>query len=178
MHVTSRLGCACGKLRIEVEGAPVMAVECYCDSCRSAAARMSALPGAPQVAGEAGGTHYLMYRKDRVRFSSGAEQLGGFRLTPKSHTRRVIATCCNTPVFAEFQNGHWLSMYANLWPAAVRPAATERTMTSDLPEGTVLPADKVNSRTQSLRFMGRLMAAWVAMGFRVPKVDVPKEIAV
>ncbi len=178
MPVTTNLACACGTLKVEVEAAPIMAVECYCNSCRSAAARISALSGAPQVAGEHGGTHYLMYRKDRVRFVAGTEQLGAFRLTPQSHTRRVLASCCNTPVFAEFQSGHWLSMYASLWPEAERPPATERTMTSDLEDGTALPADITNSRTQSLGFMGKLLLAWVAMGFRVPRVDVPKEIAV
>lgn len=177
MPETKKLACACGTLKLEVEAAPIIAVECYCNSCRSAAARIAALPGAPQVAGANGGTHYLMYRKDRVRFVSGADQLAGFLLTPESHTRRVVAKCCNTPIFTEFQNGHWLSMYASLWPAADRVSATERTMTSDLPAGTVLPTDKLNSKTQSLGFMGKLLLAWVAMRFRVPKVDVPGEIA-
>ena len=49
-------------------------------------------------------------------------------------------------------------------------------MTSDLPDGVVLPADIVNSRTQSLGFMGKLLLAWVAMGFRVPKVEVPASV--
>lgn len=172
MPETTKLACACGSLKLEVEADPIITVECYCNSCRSAAARMAKLPGAPDVAGERGGTHYLMYRKDRVEFVAGAERMGAFTLTPQSHTRRVVATCCNTPLFAEFQNGHWLSMYATLWPEDARPAATERTMTSDLPEGVTLPADKVNSRTQSLGFMGKLLLAWVAMGFRTPKINV------
>ena len=115
---TTKFACACGSLKLEVEADPIITVECYCNSCRSAAARMAALPGAPDVAGAQGGTHYLMYRKDRVQFVSGAERLGAFRLKPESHTRRVVATCCNTPLFAEFQNGHWLSMYGTLWPEA------------------------------------------------------------
>jgi hypothetical protein len=126
-----------------------------------------------------GTTPFVLYRKDRVRFLKGADRLREFRLSPDAPTRRVIATCCNTPVFLEFQKGHWLSLYGGLWPAGTRPALEMRTMTSDLPAGTELPDDVPNGKRQSARFFAKLLGAWVAMGFRSPKVpEVSGEIAV
>ena len=116
------------------------------------------------------------YRKDRVRFVSGQEQMRAFRLKPDSPTRRVVAACCNTPLFTEFQGGHWLSLYGALWPAGTLPPPDVRTMTRDLPDPSVLPADVPNLKTHSGVFMWKLLWAWVAMGFRVPKIEVAGEL--
>ena len=170
------LTCRCGKVHIAVAAEPLLVVECQCDSCRKGAARLAALPGGRSVAGASGGTHYVMYRKDRVDFTGGADHLVGYRLTDRSHTRRVVAGCCNTPLFVEFQGGHWLSLYAGLWPDPIRPPATMRTMVSDLPPGQQLPNDLPNHRTQSVGFFLALLTAWAAMGFRTPKIAVAREI--
>lgn len=134
---------------------------------------MQSLPSAGPVLEPNGGTRFVLYRKDRVRFSRGAEHLKAFRLTAQSSTRRVLAACCNTPVFLEFQHGHWLSLYASLWSEGASPPIAERTMTIDRPPGTPLPDDVPNSKRQSLSFFLSLLGAWIAMGFRAPKVDVP-----
>lgn len=170
-HITP-LACRCGAVRMEVTRAPMIAAECYCDSCRSAGAKLAALPGALPMLNDKGGTPYELYRKDRVRFVSGAELMRAFRLTPTSPTRRVVASCCNTPLFAEFQNGHWLSIYAALWPEAERPPMQLRTMTSDLPSGVVLDDRLPNAKHQTFGFFAALLGAWVAMGFRVPKLEI------
>ncbi len=117
-----------------------------------------------------GATHLILYRKDRVRLDSGAECLAEHRLSPVSPTRRVVATCCNTPVFMEFTKGHWLSVYARLWPTDMRPAAEMRTMTSDAPADANLSGDVANAKTYPFGFFLRLLSAWAAMGFRVPKI--------
>ena len=106
----------------------------------------------------------------------GSANLKEFRLKPESKTRRVVATCCNTPVFAEFQNGHWLSLYGCLWPAGTLPALEMRTMTMDLPAGTALPDDVPNARRQTVSFFVKLLSAWIAMGFRSPKIAVNGEL--
>jgi len=175
--IATNLSCRCGKVRIVVEGAPILAAECHCASCRQGAARMAVLPGGMSVAADNGGTPFVLYRKDRVRFAAGAELLGEFRLTPQSPTRRVVATCCDTPLFTEFQHGHWLSIYSSLWPEASRPVPQMRTMVSDLPDAKVLSGDIPNARTQPVGFMVKLLVAWAAMGFRVPKIDVPRQVA-
>jgi len=170
------LACRCGKVHMTVSDAPLLVVECQCESCRKASAQLAALPGGMRpVAGTAGGTHYLMYRKDRASITAGAENLVAYRLTDKSHTRRIVAGCCNTPLFAEFEGGHWLSMYAGLWPETVRPAATMRTMVSDMPPGQQVPDDIPSARKQSLGFVWALLSAWAAMGFRAPKIAVAEE---
>ena len=170
---TRDLSCDCGAVRVQVEREPIVSTECYCTSCRTAGARLQALPDVPPILGANGGTRYILYRKDRVHFLAGTDQLRTFRLTPQSPTRRVVAACCNSPIFLEFQNGHWLSLYGRLWPADALPPLDLRTMTSDLPEGTVLPEDVPNGRRQSLRFFALLLGAWIAMGFRSPRLALP-----
>jgi hypothetical protein len=164
------LTCRCGKVHIRFAGEPLLCVECQCSSCRKAATLL-----AQPVTSTTGGVPYVMYRKDRVSFTAGAELLRSYRLTTESHTRRVVAGCCETPLFVEFQGGHWLSVYASLWPADTRPAPTMRTMVSDLPAGHELPSDIPNHRTQSARFFFALLLAWAAMGFRTPKIAVASE---
>jgi hypothetical protein len=167
------LRCRCGQVRIVAEGAPLISAECYCNSCRAGAARMATLPEAPDVTNGAGGTPYVLYRKDQLHFAAGQDRLRAFRLKPDAGTRRVIATCCNTPIFTEFQGGHWLSLYAGLWPDGTAPAPEVRTQTGDLPVG-LRPDDSVPSGGwPTTKFYGRLLAAWIAMGFKVPKVSVP-----
>jgi len=175
--VTETIGCPCGKVILEISGPPIIATECHCTSCRTAGERLSHLPGTLQVRGPNDGTPYVLYRKDRVRFVQGADLLREFRLTPKSPTRRVVASCCNTPLFTEFQNGHWLSIYGRLWPAGSMPPMDIRTQTGDLPQGTVLDDSIPSGTRQTLGFYGRLLGAWVAMGFKVPKIDIKGEIA-
>ena len=159
-----------------MEGNPIVTVECCCNSCRAAGARFQALPSAPSILSPNGGTRFVLYRKDRIRFVQGSANLKEFRLKPESKTRRVVAICCNTPVFAEFQNGHWLSLYGCLWPAGTLPALEMRTMTMDLPAGTALPDDVPNARRQSVSFFVKLLSAWIAMGFRSPKIAVNGEL--
>lgn len=165
------LYCRCGQTQLEVKGPPILSVECACASCRRAAETLTELPDGVDPRGPHGTTPFVLYRKDRTRCLAGAETLAEHRLAPDASTRRVVATCCKTPVFLEFTGGHWLSMYAGLWPTDRRPASEMRTMTSDLPLGQTLPEDLPNLRKHSVRFMLKLAAAWVAMGFRVPSVD-------
>jgi hypothetical protein len=113
-----------------------------------------------------------MYRKDRVRLLEGTEFLQEFRLSPEAGTRRVLAGCCNTPVFLEFKGGHWLSLYEKLWPAGTAPRLEIRTMTGDRENGTALDGDVPSGAWQTTRFYMRLLGAWIAMGFRVPTIAV------
>lgn len=172
----TRLNCRCGAVQLVAEKNPIITAECHCNSCREAGRRLRALPSAPRLrfTEENGGTRFVLYRKDRVRFLAGTERLKELRLTEKSPTRRVVATCCNTPVFLEFQSGHWLSLYACLWPAGAVPKLELRTMTSDRSsDAAPLPNDVPNARSQSVGFFAKLLGAWIAMGFRAPKIAVP-----
>lgn len=150
-----------------------MVAECLCDSCRAAAKRFERLKGGRNILTEYGATRFGMYRKDRVRFPNGQARLGEFRLTPDAGTRRVVATCCNTPVFTELNGGHWLSLYGHLWQDSEMPPVDFRTITGDLTDAGALPADGVpNLKGHSMKFVVKLLGAWVAMGFKTPRVDV------
>ena len=178
MSDPTTIGCACGRTRLEVSGAPIIVTECLCNSCRAAAARLATLPGATNLLvprGPHGATPCALYRKDRIRILSGNETFAELRLSPKG-SRRVVATCCNTPLFLEFKGGHWLSLYLHLWPATARPQPDVRTMTGDLPDPSTLPTDIPNLKSQSLSFFAKLLVAWVAMGFRAPKIAVAATI--
>lgn len=174
----TQIQCSCGQIRLEVQGSPIASVECCCASCRQAGARMKQLDNAPTVLTDYDATPFVMYRKDRVSFLAGVDRLKSFRLSPDASSERVIASCCNTPVYLSFKGGHWLSLYGTLWANGTMPPAEMRTMTSDLPEGAVLPDNIPNAKKQSLGFFARLLVAWAAMGFRNPKTPETGEINV
>lgn len=175
MTQPNHLSCRCGQFQLRLERAPILCAECHCTSCRTAGAQLQQLPAAEPVLEDNGGTRFVLYRKDRVFFTRGRELLREHRLTPTSPTRRVVASCCNTPVFLEFQRGHWLSLYSRLWPASQRPAIELRTMISDRADGPPLPQDVPNARYQSFGFMVKLLGAWIAMGFKAPKLELAGE---
>jgi hypothetical protein len=168
---TTVLTCTCGQVALEVQRSPIVSVECLCADCQQAGAFLQSLPGAPRTLDHHGATRFVLYRKDRVRCLKGQSLLREHRLSEKSPTRRVVASCCNTPVFLEFSQGHWLSIYGGLWPVASLPALETRTMTRSKPVGVVLPDDVPNPATHTFFFFRKLLVAWAAMGFRVPKVD-------
>lgn len=168
---TTILTCACGQVALEVQGRPIVSAECLCTDCQNAGTVLQSLPGAPSILDQKGATRFVLYRKDEVRCEKGQDCLREHRLTKDSKTRRVVATCCNTPMFLEFTKGHWLSLYGGLWPAASLPALEIRTMTRDRPEGVELPDDVPNPDTHTFSFYAKLFRAWAAMRFRTPKVD-------
>jgi len=165
------LTCTCGQVALDVQGRPIISVECLCADCQSAGVVLQSLPGASPTLDQNGATRFVLYRKDRVRCEKGRDLLREHRLSKDSRTRRVVAACCNTPMFLEFTNGHWLSIYGGLWPAARVPALEIRTMTRSRREGVVLPDDVPNPSTHTFSFYTKLFRAWAAMRFRAPKVD-------
>ncbi|MVA99267.1 hypothetical protein GN330_18635 [Nitratireductor sp. CAU 1489] len=176
MSKTTRIGCACGQTRLEVLGAPILVSECLCNSCRAAADRLAKLPGASNILTRYGATPSAEYRKDRVRILAGAGHLAEFRLSAGAGSRRVIATCCNTPVFLELKGAHWLSVYLHLWPEETRPKAEMRTMVGDLPDAADVPDDVPNLKSHTLSFYAKLLGAWIGMGFRNPKIDIAGKV--
>ncbi len=100
---------------------------------------------------------------------AGQEYLREYRLKPDSPTRRVVATCCNSAMFLDFTRGHWLSMYRNRFPAGAPPLEV-RIMTRERRAGVELPKDVPSYETHSGKSMVKLVAAWMAMGFRRPQI--------
>lgn len=168
---TTVLTCTCGQVALEVRDRPIVSAECLCADCQNAGAFLQSLSGAPNTLDQQGATRFVLYRKDKVRCEKGQNLLREHRLSKDSHTRRVVAICCNTPMFLEFTHGHWLSIYGGLWPAASLPALEIRTMTRSRPNGVVLPDNVPNPSTYTFSFYAKLFRAWAAMRFRTPKVD-------
>src|ERR1700730_14034529 len=86
--------CSCGNVELEALGTPMTSVVCYCDSCQEGSRQIEALTNAAPILGPDGGTAYILYRKDRVRYAKGGELLRGYTVEG-STTSRVVATCCN-----------------------------------------------------------------------------------
>ncbi|MQW68143.1 hypothetical protein GHK50_01680 [Sinorhizobium medicae] len=176
MSETTKISCACGSTCLRLKGTPLLVSECLCNSCRTAADRLASLPGAKDILTSYGATPTAEYRKDHVRILSGAEHLREFRLSVGAGTRRVVATCCNTPIYLEMKGGHWLSIYLHLWPKESRPKPRMRTMVGDLFDASSLPKDIPNLKSHTVSFYAKLLWAWIAMGFRNPRMEVAGKI--
>lgn len=120
-----------------------------------------------------GGVRYDLQRKDRFQCLGGESELRETRLEPKSRTRRVFAACCNTPIFVEFNGGHWLSFYKNRIIDDQFPIEL-RTMIRDRPSGVEFEDSLPSYQSHSGKFMWKLLTAWIAMGFRSPAIDLGK----
>lgn len=152
--------CRCGKVKLEAIGQPILAASCYCTSCRAAGHRLERLLDPD------GGTSMILYRKDRVQCVTGRQHLEEHRLKRESPTRRLVAACCNSAMLLDFTKGHWVSIYRNRF-ATGGPPLKMRIMTAERLAG--LPDDVPNHRGLSVGFMLKLVAAWMAMGFRRPQ---------
>src|ERR1700759_1842497 len=91
--------CRCGKVELQIVGAPILRGICYCASCQEAGRGHQAEPGADPALAEDGGTDYVLYRKDRIRCVRGGDLFEARRLKPDSPTRRMVGRCCKTRMF-------------------------------------------------------------------------------
>jgi hypothetical protein len=167
--------CQCGKVKFETAGPPILTGACYCTDCQEAGRRFEQLAAAPPVLDPDSGTGVILYRKDRVQCVKGQEFLEERRLKPESPTRRVVAACCNSAMFLDFTKGHWLSMFRNRF-AAGAPPLEMRVMTKERRAGVELADDVPNYAGYSGKFMLKLIAAWIAMGFRRPEIPWGKMV--
>ena len=167
--------CQCGKVKFEALGAPILTGTCYCTSCRQAGDQFGHMPAAPPLLDPDSGTSMILYRKDRVQCVSGQQYLREYRLKPQSATRRAVATCCNSAMFLDFTKGHWLSMFRNRF-ATSAPPLEMRVMTEERRVGVELADDVPNYPRHSGKFMLKLIAAWIAMGFRRPEISWGKKV--
>lgn len=162
--------CRCSMTRITLTGPPIHSVTCYCTSCRTAAQGFERDLGAPPTVTPQGGVDYVLYRKDRAQLAESCPPLNEHRLTSDTPTRRLVASCCGSPMVVDFTPGHWLSVYSGRLPP---PAPEPRIgiMTRDRPaDAAPLAATPPAYPTQPPAFFFKLLGAWAAMGFRRPKL--------
>jgi len=158
--------CSCGSVELEAIGAPIVSVVCYCDDCEEGSRLIEALPNARPVRDSDGGTAYLVYRKDRVKCSRGTQFLQAHKIREKSPTNRVVATCCNSAMLLNFDDGkHWVDIYrARVQGDA--PALQMRICTKFKAGNGDVPNDAPGYPTFPLRFLAKLLAARIAMLLR------------
>ncbi|MBN3851320.1 hypothetical protein G3N58_31535 [Paraburkholderia sp. Ac-20342] len=118
---TTLVSCSCGKVECEATGAPILTVVCYCDDCQRGSRQIDTLPDAAPVLNADGGTAYVLYRKDRFECTKGRELLLDLRLEEKSQTKRVVAGCCNSAMYLDFEKGHWVNVYRARFQAEAPP---------------------------------------------------------
>ena len=118
------LACACGKVEYEATEPAILSVACYCDDCQEGGRRIEALPNAPPVLDADGGTACVLYRKDRVRCTHGAELVTKLKLREKTATNRLVATCCNSALAISFDDSkHWMPLFRSRLRGGARPLA-------------------------------------------------------
>ena len=157
--------CTCGQVKLEATGEPLSCAVCYCDDCQAGSRQLEALPGAGSLCEADGGTAYVLFRKDRVRMTSGAERLEDHKLGSASATSRTTATCCGSPMMMRFDDArHWVCLYrarvhGEAPPVQMRICTKFRT--ADAPFPTDVPAHA----GYPAGFLGKLLVARVAMLF-------------
>jgi hypothetical protein len=157
--------CSCGSVEIEAFGTPITSVVCYCDSCQEGSRQIEALTKAVPILGPDGGTAYILYRKDRVKYSKGAELLKGYRIEEKSTTSRVVATCCSSAMVMRFDDAkHWVPVYRARFQGDVPPLQW-RICTKFKPENAVVPTDIPGSTMYPAGFMWKLLTSKLSMLF-------------
>ena len=157
--------CSCGSVEIEAFGTPITSVVCYCDSCQEGARQIEALTNAASILGPDGGTAYILFRKDRIKYSTGAELLNGYKIDENSTTSRVVATCCNSAMVMRFDDAkHWVPMYRARFLGDMPPLQW-RICTQFKPENAVLPTDVPSSAMYPAGFMWKLLASRLSMLF-------------
>ena len=121
-HRTVVATCVCGSAALELIGAPIMTVGCYCDSCREAAEVLGDRMNAPPMTEDDGATHFVIQRKDRVRCTRGDAILREHRLTGDSKTswRHAATRLC---FLSSTQVTGCLSMPTGSIPLSVPPSS-------------------------------------------------------
>jgi hypothetical protein len=158
--------CHCGQVELTATGEPIAINICYCDDCQAGALQIETLPMSHPVRNSDGGVSYMLYRKDRISCSKGAPLLRTLKIREKSATNRVVASCCNSAMFMNFDDGRfWVCAYRDRFQGDLPPVQM-RICTKFMPQRASLPSDIPSYSGYPVRFMAKLVAAWVPMLLR------------
>lgn len=142
-----------------------MGVVCYCDSCQKGSGQIEGLTNAAPILSPDGGTAYILYRKDRVMYSKGAELLKGYKVEEKSTTSRVVAACCNSAMVMRFDDAkHWVPVYRARFQDDVPPLQW-RICAKFKPDVAEIPTDVPSSAMYPAGFIWKLLTSKISMLF-------------
>jgi hypothetical protein len=157
--------CRCGAVEVGAWSEPIVVSACYCDDCQAADERLAASANSAPAPSADGGTEFMLFRRDRIACTRGADRLEAMRLTAATKTRRMIASCCGTPMYVAFDD-------APPWVSALRPPFGEDAPPVEMRICTRFrqPEDKANDGLPShpgypVAMIVRILAAWPLMLF-------------
>jgi hypothetical protein len=165
--------CRCGAVELAAWAEPIVVSACYCDDCQAASERLAASGTEPSAASPDGGTEFMLFRRDRIACTRGAENLRAMRLTDATKTRRMIAGCCATPMYVGFDDKRpWVSAFrasfgADAPPVEMRICTRFRRQEEKVEDG--LP----NHAGYPAALIFRILAAWPFMLFSRPVGALP-----
>lgn len=165
--------CRCGGVEVCAWSEPIAVNACYCDDCQAAARRLAATANSTPMACADGGTEFMLFRRDRIACTRGADQLQTMRLTDISKTRRMITRCCATPMYLAFDDKRpWVSAFrasfgTNAPPVEMRICTRFRQSEAKAEDG--LPTHPGYPPTMIVR----ILAVWPRMLFSRPVGALP-----
>jgi hypothetical protein len=165
--------CRCGAVEVGAWAEPIVVSTCYCDDCQAAAGRLAASANLAPAVNADGGTDFMLFRRDRIACTRGADRLQAMRLTAASKTRRMIAGCCATPMYAAFDDKRpWVSAFRASFGAAaprveMRICTRFRRSEEEIPDG--LPSHP----GYPFALIVRILAVWPLMLFSRPVGALP-----
>jgi hypothetical protein len=165
--------CRCGAVELGAWGEPIVVSACYCDDCRTAAEQLAASNNLASPASGDGGTEFMLFRRDRIACTRGAERLQPMRLTDTTKTRRMIAGCCATPMYLTFDDKRpWASAFRASFGADAPPV--EMRICTRFRQADEQAADGLPSHPgYPPAMMLRILAAWPFMLFSRPVGTLP-----
>ncbi|MEX0971373.1 MAG: hypothetical protein WD046_13110 [Paracoccaceae bacterium] len=164
--------CPCGATHVTSPKAATVAIICYCTDCQAAGNALAKLPANVRSMQDDGGTPLALFPKKKLQIHDGGGALRAHRLHPKSPTRRLVCSKCNSMLALDFTKGPWLSV-AIARCEAPKPVPNMRIMTRSRPAGlAALDDDMKNFAKFPKRLMVPLTLNWVAGGFATPKLPV------
>jgi hypothetical protein len=165
--------CRCGAVEIGAWAEPIVVNACYCDDCQAAAQEIADSAPSALAASADGGTEFMLFRRDRIACTRGAENLQAMRLTAASKTRRMIAGCCKTPMYVAFDDKRpWVSAFRASFGADAPPVEMRictRFRRSDDKANDGLPSHPGYPPAMIIR----ILAAWPLMLFSRPVGALP-----
>jgi hypothetical protein len=157
------IACRCGGVELTLTGEPFMVNICHCDDCQRASAELERLPDGAKILDGFGGTGYVLYRKDRVRVTKGADKLTDHRIEGEANTHRTVALCCWSPLYLDFEPGHWVSLFRQRFTDPV-PAIQRRINTRFIPAGPRPDDGLPQAKGFPLVMIAKLIGTKIAMG--------------
>jgi len=159
--------CRCGEVEIGTMGAPIVSNVCYCADCQNGSRQIEELPNAGAVRDPDGGTAYILFRKDRINCSKGVALLKSYKIKAGSATNRVVATCCNSAMFMNFDKGpFWVSAYRSRFQGDL-PPLDMRICTKSRPGGGAIPTDAPSYPGYPPALMMKFLTSGLAMWLRL-----------